>query len=92
MNEERLRTFLADCLVLWGAEGSVECGDPPVIAVLRVNGRRIHVERAPSDIPFRWLVRDTGVRLCSSLLGVLTELRDLLGVEQGAPVQTAPRR
>lgn len=91
MNEERLRAFLAECLRLWGVEGSVERGEPPAVAVLRVHGRRIHLERAPDDIPFRWLLRETRVRPCSSLLGVLTELRNFLGIEPGTPVQAAPR-
>lgn len=91
MNEERLRAFLAESLALWGAEGTVERGDPPVIAVLLVNGRRICVDRAPNAVPFRWLVRETRVRPCSSLLGVLTELRTLLGVKSRPAVQSTPR-
>lgn len=91
MDEERLRAFLVESLVLWGAEGTVEPGDPPVIAALHVNGRRIRVERAPSAVPFRWLVREMRVRPCSSLLGVLTELRTLLGVETRTATQMTRR-
>jgi hypothetical protein len=91
MNEERLRAFLAESLALWGAEGTVERGEPPVMAVLQVDGRRICVERAPSAVPFRWLVRETRGRPCSSLLGVLAELRTLLGVAPRTAVQSTPR-
>ena len=90
MDEERLRAFLAESLALWGAEGTVERGEPPVIAVLQVNGRRIWVERAPSAVPFRWLVCETRARPCSSLLGVLAELRTLLGVEARIAVRAHP--
>ena len=90
MNEERLRAFLADSLALWGVVGTVERGEPPVIAELQVDVRRIWVERAPRAVPFRWLVRETRVRPCSSLVGVLAELRTLLGVEPSTAVQTRP--
>ena len=92
MDEERLRTFLADSLALWNVEGTIECSVPPVVAVLHVGERRIYVERAPSNIPFRWLVRETGVRMCSSLVGVVTELRTLLSIAQSTPPQVGPRQ
>jgi hypothetical protein len=91
VSEARLCTFLTDSLALWGVEGTVERGEPPALAVVRAAGHTLYVERAPQEIPFRWLVRDERSTPCGSLLGVLTVLRRTLGVERGTAVRVAPR-
>ncbi len=91
VNQERLRLFVADSLTLWGVDGSVQDGCAPVILQVQAGGRTIYVERAPSGIPFRWLVRDTRIHPCASWLGVLSALRNALGVDRGVAVRVAGR-
>jgi G3E family GTPase len=98
-----LRSFLAETLQLWSVGGAVEAGDGSTAAIIRTHaGAIVWIERAPSAIPFRWLVRwrDAGdppdgpreqrPRACASLVGLLAALRGALGVERGAPVRVSP--
>ena len=96
-NDVRVREFLADSLALWRVAGTVEAGEPPVVAVIRAGaGAIICVERPlQEDMPFRWLVRARGpgtehARPCASLVGLLNAIRRALGVERGAAVRIAP--
>jgi len=89
VNDERVRAFLADTLILWRVRGTVEAGVAPVVAVIRNDkGATISVER--SSPPFRWLVRAQRPRPCASLVGLLGALRAALGVERGSALRIAP--
>ena len=100
--EERLRVFLADSLELWHVAGTVQAGQAPVVAEIRAaSGAIIWVERAGDDTPFRWCVRwrsageapggvrELRPRACGSLVGLLSAVRDALGVERGSAVRVA---
>lgn len=95
--DARVRDFLADSLALWHVAGTVEAGELPIVAVIRADTDAIvWVERpAQADMPFRWLVRSRGsgserARPCASLVGLLSGIRNALGVERGGAVRIAP--
>ena len=96
----RLRAFLDESLALWQVAGTVHSGDEPVIAEIRAaSGAVAWVERAADDTPFRWFVRwraagdvpggvrELRPRACGSLVGLLTAVREALGVERGSAVR-----
>lgn len=96
-SDERVRDFLALTLVQWGLRVTVESGDEPVVAWLRLGGagQDIAIERAGTGDPFRWYVyRSVATppgagtssvvrRPCGSLVGVLGALRRLLDIDAG---------
>jgi G3E family GTPase len=89
MTDERIRAFLIDTLALWGAAGTVEAGEAPVVALVRTDeDATISIERGTP--PFRWIVRTERPRPCASLAGLLNALRAALGVERGSAVRVAP--
>ena len=95
--DARTRELLADSLALWRVAGTVEAGEPPIVAVIRCDADAIvRVERpAQAELPFRWLVRSRGggsehARPCASLVGLLNGIRNALGVERGAALRIAP--
>ena len=103
VDQERLCAFLEDSLALWGVDGTVQAGEPPVVAVIRAaNGSVIWVEPAPPGMPFRWVARwrtagnmpdsarEQRPRPCGSLVGLLNAIRKALGVERGAALRIAP--
>jgi hypothetical protein len=86
MNDTRIRDFLADTLVLWRVDATVEAGEAPVVAVIRASdGTTLRVER--KSPPFRWTVHADRSRPCASIAGVLNALRSALGVERGEPIR-----
>ena len=99
-SDDRLRAFLADTLDLWRVDGKVEAGAAPAVArICAAEGTIISIERIPEGtIPFRWMVRtehsgaarEARQRPCGSLVGVLSALRSVLGVDRGTPVHIAP--
>lgn len=89
-SDEKIRTFLADSLLLWRVNGTVEAGNALVIAVIRAtDGTIVSIERPPEGIPFRWLVRSDRARPCASIVGMLNAVRSALGVERGSAVRIA---
>jgi len=102
VDDVRVRVFLADSLALWRVAGTVEAGEPPIVAVIRANdGPILWVERPSGQgMPFRWFVRWRGAapggpreehpRACASLVGMLNAVRGALGVDRGAAVRIAP--
>jgi hypothetical protein len=99
VNDTRVQTFLAESLALWRVDATVEDGEPPVIAVIRVtDGTTVWIERPEGDdLSVRWRVRAAGVapgsareqrpRSCASIAGVLKALRNTLGVDLGEAVR-----
>ncbi len=100
VDDERLRAFFVESLVLWQVAGTVHSGTTPVIAEIRsASGAMIWIERAGGDTPFRWFVRwraagdapggvrERRPRVCGSLVGLLAAVRDALGVERGSAVR-----
>jgi hypothetical protein len=104
VDSARVRTFLADSLALWRVAGSVEAGEPPIVAVIRAHDGPIVWVEQPSGqgMPFRWCVRSRGAgeapgglreerpRACASVVGLLNAVRGVLGVERGSAVRIAP--
>ena len=89
MNDDRIRDFLKDSLILWRVDGTVEPGEAPVVAVIRAgDGTTVRIERKPA--PFRWLVHAERPRPCASIAGVLNALRSALGVERGSAIRVTP--
>lgn len=90
--------FLADSLVLWQVDGTVEAGTRPVVAVIRASDCVVWVEQnADDDVPWRWFVRWRGAgmreersRPSASLAGMLNAVRRALNVERGNSVKIAP--
>ena len=89
MNDTRIHEFLADTLALWRVSATVEPGEAPAVAMIRIaEGAPISIERCTP--PFRWVVRTDRPRPCASLVGLLNALRAALEVERGSPVRVAP--
>ena len=94
--------FLADTLALWRVEGTVEAGEAPVVAIVRVGGAIAWIEEAPADAPYRWGVRwrsageapggtrELRPRTCGSIVGVLSALRTAFDLDRGTPLRIAP--
>jgi len=95
--DRRLREFLAATLALWEAEGRVEPVGHPGVASIHAGEGEILLERAPSGDPFRWYLRRlssdgselASPRPCGSLVGVLSGLRRMLGIETSATLRIA---
>src|SRR5688572_29710326 len=100
MDNPRLFTFLAESFELWGVRATVEPAEAPIVAAIHASdGSVISVERITQEgMPFRWIVRRRGAndaadgrqRPCGSLVGVLSAIRNALGVDRGNPVRIAP--
>jgi hypothetical protein len=70
--------LLAESLIAWRLTGSVACGGGGAI-LLTCNGIDIGIERAPPDLPFRWMVTAAGrKRGAISLPAVLRQVRAAL--------------
>jgi hypothetical protein len=70
--------LLAQSLVAWRAAGNVE---PASDGALVIGGGRkaIRIERAPPDLPFRWMITVDGRRRGAiSLVAVLRQVREAL--------------
>lgn len=90
MTDDRVRTFLADSLLLWRVSGTVETGEAPVVVVIRAaDGTLVSIERPAEGMPFRWIVRSDRARPCASIVGLLNAVRSALGVERGSAVRIA---
>ena len=100
-NAERVRTLLADSLLLWQVEGEVTAGEPPAVArIATADGTVARVEPAAADdLPIRWWVRWQGPtagpggersRPCTSIVGLLRTVRTALDVEVGQRLRIAP--
>lgn len=100
----RIRALLADSLTLWKVRGDVTPGAPPVDAVIHAeDGTVVWVEPAlASESPIRWWVRwhAPGAaaraspvprsRPCTSAVGLLRTVREVLGAESGYTLRIAP--
>ncbi|HEY1364104.1 MAG TPA: hypothetical protein VGF60_17820 [Xanthobacteraceae bacterium] len=75
---ERLRELLEQSLLAWRLDGSVgRAGDGSIH--VRCNGTEIRIARAPSALPFRWMVTVGGRRRGAiSVVAVLRQLRAAL--------------
>ena len=99
MTDDLLRTFLSDTLAMWGVAGTVECGEAPVVALIRTQeGTVVWIERGGAELPFRWFARWRAAgdaedaahrRPCASLVGLLSALRRALAVDRGSAVRVA---
>jgi hypothetical protein len=70
--------LLAQSLFAWHLSGSVARNDDDAI-LITCNGIDISVERAPPDLPFRWMVTAAGRRRgAHSLPAVLRQVRAAL--------------
>ncbi len=82
--EDPIGELLAQSLVVWRIAGSIErAGD----SALRIHGgtKEIAVERAPSDLPFRWIVEVEGRRRGAlSIIAVLRQIRAALDPDYAA--------
>lgn len=94
----RLCEFLASTLVLWKVDARIDPLPPPGVACVRTSSHdRIVLERAPPGDPFRWYLRRVSAaagegapaRPCGSLVGVLSGLRRMLGVDTSATARIA---
>jgi hypothetical protein len=73
-----VRALLAQSLPAWGLFGSVRSEGYGAITV-SCNGTEIRIERAPPDLPFRWMVATNGrKRGAISLVAVLRQVRGAL--------------
>jgi hypothetical protein len=83
--------LLAASLLAWRLDGSVGRADDGAMLV-SCKAVDIRVERAPSDLPFRWLVTVAGRRRGAiSLVAVLRQLRAALDPAYAASrVRVAP--
>jgi hypothetical protein len=75
---DKARELLAQSLFAWHLSGSVvRNGDDAIL--ITCNGIDISVERAPPDLPFRWMVTAAGRRRGAiSLPAVLRQVRAAL--------------
>jgi hypothetical protein len=98
---ERARALLAQSLAVWRVSGTVEAGEPPVVAVIHGDGTVVRVEiAAESECPIRWWVRwhasDAApnavprCRPCASTVGLLRTVREALNIEGGSSLRIAP--
>ena len=70
--------LLSQSLFAWRVAGVVERGADGAL-VIRANGKTICVDRAPSHLVFRWMVRADGrQRGAVSLVAVLRQVRQAL--------------
>jgi hypothetical protein len=83
-------SLLADSLTLWKLRGSVTEDVDGV--VIRVEGSP--TLRVVSGQPVRWSVRVEGgpPRYCTSIVGLLSAVREELGVSGGPALRIAPAR
>ena len=81
MTDAELRVLLMDCLVLWGASGSVAM-TPGAAEISTPAGRFVLRHAAPTDGPVRWFLHTPdreaagrNPRALPSIVAVLTALR-----------------
>jgi hypothetical protein len=75
--DDSLLELLAQSLVAWRIAGSVERMGGAIL--VRAGASEIRVERAPENLPFRWMVSACGrKRGAISLVAVLRQLRAAL--------------
>jgi hypothetical protein len=88
--EETLANLLTQSLTAWGADGEVRRVGAGLL-VVRTAAHEMRVERAPPDLPFRWMVTIGGRRRgVASLVGVLRQMRAALDpAHAGARVRIA---
>jgi hypothetical protein len=84
-----MRELLEETLALWQVEGAVE--ERGEGALVRAAGRVVRVTRGRAS---RWaVVGDDGYeRPTASVVGVLSAVREILGVTSGTQVRIAPGR
>jgi hypothetical protein len=77
-SNELVRELLTQSLVAWRLTGGVEQSDDDAINVVG-DGVAIRIERAPPDLPFRWMVTiGRRKRGAVSLPAVLRQVREAL--------------
>jgi G3E family GTPase len=102
--EDLAREFLRDTLELWHLQGTVDPGEPPLLATIALeSGARVWIERAERGVPFRWNVRwreagaaagtasERSGRPCTSIAAVLNAMRLALGIDRGKALRVASR-
>lgn len=76
--DDTVAALLTQSLTLWRAEADIERGGAGLF-LIRVAAHDIRIERAPSGVPFRWMVTVSGRRRgAASLVGVLRQMRSAL--------------
>jgi hypothetical protein len=77
-SKDKARELLVESLAAWRLNGDVARSGNGAI-LLTCNGIDISVERAPPDLPFRWMVTIAGRRRGAlSLPAVLRQVREAL--------------
>ena len=77
-SKEILGELLAQSLIAWGLDGTVQRASNASVLVL-CNGTDIRVQAAAPDLPFRWMVTiDDRTRGAISLIAVLRAVRTAL--------------
>jgi hypothetical protein len=70
--------LLAQSLLAWRVAGSIERANDGALAI-RGGRKDIRIERAPPDLPFRWMITVGGRRRGAiSLVAVLRQVREAL--------------
>jgi hypothetical protein len=70
--------LLAQSLIAWRVAGSVERASDGSLVICG-SRKDIRVERAPLDLPFRWMITVDGrKRMAISLVAVLRQVREAL--------------
>ena len=71
-----VQELLAQSLVAWRVAGNVRASEG---AIVIGGAKNIRIERAPPDMPFRWMVTiDDRTRGAISLVAVLRQVREAL--------------
>lgn len=83
-----IRSLLADSLAVWKLRGSVTEDDKGVL--IRIDGGP--TVRVASGHRIRWIVQSEGdsPRDCSSIVGVLSAVREALAVSGGPALRISP--
>ena len=77
-SKDPIGELLAQSLAAWGIAGSVECTSGGAFRI-HAGASEISVERAPTDLPFRWMVGIDGRRRGAvSIVSVLRQMRAAL--------------
>ena len=76
--DDSVAELLAQSLAVWTTGGTIERPGAGIF-VVHAKQHRIHIERAPGDLPIRWIVNVAGsCRGAMSLVGVLRQIRAAL--------------
>ncbi len=90
-----IHSLLVASLAVWKVRGSVAARDGGAVIIRAEGGVTVGVEPVPaSERPVRWLVRcePGSPGHCTSIVGVLSAVREALGIFGGPGLQFSPAR